>query len=794
MSAKKKVTNQPRKLPLRTTLVIPFVLQIMLAVSLVGYLSFRNGQKAVQSLASQLVEEISDQVAQYLDDYTSVPHQINQINLDAVDLGILNLDDFEETGQYFWRQLEVFNVGYINFGSTQGAFIGAERLDDGSFLIHEVRATDTANFYSYTTDGVGNRLAQTVEPNDPIQEEGWYAVAAEAGIPVWSDIYQWDDKPEVLSISSSYPVYDSNQTLMGVIGVDLILSQISTFLSNLDVEPTAKIFIVEPNGALVASSTSSLLYQVQGEKARRLTAIESPDQTISATMKHLRQAFPELEQISTPQELTFSLEGERQFMQAFPWQDEFGLDWLVVVTVPEAAFMEQIYANTRTTIILCLVALSVAIAMGLLTARWVTRPILQISHASDKLAQGELNQQVNRSPIIEIDTLANSFNQMANQLQESFEALSKSEATNRAIVTAIPDLMIRMRGDGTYVDVIGSAHVQESYRDRFSPGSTVQESLPPDLAQLRMHHIQAALETGELQVYEHQLTLDGQTQDEEVRIFVLGEAEVLIMVRDITSRKQNERLREENARLGTELNIAQQIQQMILPKSEELAAVKGLEISGYMAPADEVGGDYYDVLQTDGVVTLGIGDVTGHGLESGLLMLMTQTAVRTLQELREHDPVKFLDVLNRTLYRNIERMNSDRNLTLAILNYSEGRVSISGQHEETLVVRAGGEIERIDTMDLGLPIGIDDDIADFIDHATIELQPGDGVVLYTDGIPEAYNPEKEQYGMERFCEVISKNWQGTAEDIKNAIISDVQTFISEQKVFDDITLLVFKQK
>ena len=247
-------------------------------------------------------------------------------------------------------------------------------------------------------------------------------------------------------------------------------------------------------------------------------------------------------------------------------------------------------------------------------------------------------------------------------------------------------------------------------------------------------------------------------------------------------------------RMGAELDVARQLQQMVLPKPEELEAIEGVDIAGYMTPADEVGGDYYDVLYADGLVTMGIGDVTGHGLESGILMLMTQTAVRTLQEIKESDPVRFLDTLNRTIYRNVQRMNSDKNLTLAILNYSEGRVSISGQHEETLVVRAGGHIERIDTMDLGLPIGLDDDIADFIDHTMVELHPGDGVVLYTDGIPEAFNLEKKQYGLERLCEVISQNWQQTAQEIKQVVIDDLKAFIGEQKVFDDITLVILKQQ
>ncbi|WP_449420079.1 SpoIIE family protein phosphatase [Phormidium nigroviride] len=253
-------------------------------------------------------------------------------------------------------------------------------------------------------------------------------------------------------------------------------------------------------------------------------------------------------------------------------------------------------------------------------------------------------------------------------------------------------------------------------------------------------------------------------------------------------------LRAENFRMAKELDMLRQMQQMILPTSDELDAIEGLEIAGFMEPADEVGGDYYDVLYVDGVVTIGIGDVTGHGLESGILMVMTQTAVRTLKEIRELDPVKFLAALNRTIYKNVTRMNSEKNLTLVILTYTKGRVSISGQHEETLVVRKGGHVERINTMNLGFPIGLDEEILEFINHTTIELKEGDGIVLYTDGIPEAYNIQKKQYGLEKLCEVISQNWDGSAEEIKQAIIDDLKEFIGLQKVFDDITLVVIKQQ
>ncbi|GET40663.1 CHASE2 domain-containing protein [Microseira wollei] len=257
--------------------------------------------------------------------------------------------------------------------------------------------------------------------------------------------------------------------------------------------------------------------------------------------------------------------------------------------------------------------------------------------------------------------------------------------------------------------------------------------------------------------------------------------------------KLNEKLKADNIRMSAELDILREMQQLILPNPEELESIEGLEIAGFMEPADEVGGDYYDVLHTDGVVTIGIGDVTGHGLESGILMVMTQAVVRTLKEIQETDPVRFLDTLNRTIYKNVQRMNSDKNLTLCIVNYAFGNLSISGQHEEAIVVRKSGQIERIKTTDLGFPIGLDEEIADFISQTTVALEPGDGVVLYTDGIPEAKDINKKFYGLERLCEVVSSNWHLSASQIKQAAIDHLREFIGEQKVFDDITLVVLKR-
>jgi serine phosphatase RsbU (regulator of sigma subunit) len=255
----------------------------------------------------------------------------------------------------------------------------------------------------------------------------------------------------------------------------------------------------------------------------------------------------------------------------------------------------------------------------------------------------------------------------------------------------------------------------------------------------------------------------------------------------------NNCLQVENTRLSSELEVTQRLQKMLLPKEKELQQIETLEIAGFSEAAAEIGGDYYDVVQHQGRVIIGIGDVSGHGLESGVLMLMVQTAIRTLIENNETDPKRLFEVLNRTIYKNVQRLNSDKNISLSLVDYYEGVLSISGQHEEILLVRQG-KIERIDTVDLGFPLGLAESIADFVFETKIPLAKSDVAILYTDGITEAENSLGVHYGLDQLGAVVLQNWQQSAQDIRQAVIQDLRSHIGIEQVEDDITLVVLKRK
>jgi signal transduction histidine kinase len=422
------------KLPLRLVLIVPFVIQIFALVGLTGYLSLRNGQKAVNDIASQMRSDATNNIDRHLDSYLSVPHKLNQINLQAVRLGILDLNNFDIIGHYFWEQMQQFDVGYINYASTVGEFIGVERLEDNTFNIHEALKPNIVGLTSYQTDSQGNRTTSEYDPESgDTREEGWYVDAARNLRPVWSEIYQWQDKPEILSISSSYPVFNSKEKFLGVIGVDLILSQIGDFLNQIQISPSAKIYIIERDGSLVAGSGTDLPYQIVKGEPQRIQTANSSDPVVRATTQHLLQEYQSLDNIKKARQTEFFLNGDRQFVQVTPWQDELGLDWLIAVTVPESDFTAQINANTQKTILLCLGALGVAVIIGWYTSRWITRPIYLLSEASKALSYGQLERQVGISGAKEIAVLSTAFNQMAQQLKSQFDFLENinEELENR---------------------------------------------------------------------------------------------------------------------------------------------------------------------------------------------------------------------------------------------------------------------------------------------------------------------------------------------------------------------------
>lgn len=421
-----KIPKRPNQVPLRIVLVMPFVLQIFAAVSLTGWLSLRNGQKAVNDVATQLRSEITAHIQERIQTYLATPHQINQSNIDTISLGVLDAQDLRRLHRYFWIKMRLDDsVSSVAYGNEQGEFIGVGRPGDGTLTFGRAGKETNGNFHTYASTPQGDRgkLLRITPKYDP-RRRPWYRIAVKAGKPVWSEIYTDFTDPR-LAITAAQPLYDQKGSVVGVVSSDLILSQVSDFLRTLKIGQLGKTFIIERSGLLVANSTAQEPVVVSNGGVKRVKATASRDRLTRLTAQYLETYFSNFTQIRASQNLNFKIDGQQQFLQVTPLQDSRGLNWLIVVVVPESDFMERIHANTRSTILLCLAALVLATGVGIITSRWIVQPILRLSTAAQALSQGKWNQTVPVDREDELGVLARAFNQMATELRASFATLEQ---------------------------------------------------------------------------------------------------------------------------------------------------------------------------------------------------------------------------------------------------------------------------------------------------------------------------------------------------------------------------------
>ncbi|BDM80048.1 hypothetical protein [Acaryochloris marina] len=165
-----------RRHKLRTVLVVPFVLQVCGAVGLVGYLSFQNGQRSIESLAQQLTDEVEVHIAERTQTYLAAPHAVNQLNQNALELGQLSADNLNSMERHFWRQIQVFDrISYIQFGTPKGEFVGLAANDDGSFTYQVTEYSGDLQTYAIKQNGQRGKKLET-SPNFEPQKRPWYLI------------------------------------------------------------------------------------------------------------------------------------------------------------------------------------------------------------------------------------------------------------------------------------------------------------------------------------------------------------------------------------------------------------------------------------------------------------------------------------------------------------------------------------------------------------------------------------------------------------------------------------------
>lgn len=442
------------RLPLGIVLIVPFMLQIFGTVGLVGYLSYKNGQKAVEDLAHQLMDEIGDRVEQNFSNYLNTLEKVTRNNAEILKMGILPSDDLELLQRYFWQQIKIFDrANAIGIATERKDFLLIERPEFGTVILRTYNQSTQGQQYNYQLNEQGNpiQLIEThrYDPHNDPPGNPWYSRTREVGKLIWIHSVSAPlgyTKP-IVTLVNFKPFYDQKGNFSGVVTAAFHLSRIGDFLAQLAIGKTGEAFIINSEGFLIATSTGELPFNqnININKAeslnpqkRKKLAINSQSFLVRSATQALFENFPSLKHIDHRQQLKFKLDNKSYFLQVSRTQQDKNLDFLTVIVVPESDFMARIHANTKNTIILCIIALTVATLLGILTARWLTKPILKLNLAAKDIALGKWDKITEIKRTNELGELADSFNQMADQLQTSFAELKDSEHRLIQYLEALP--------------------------------------------------------------------------------------------------------------------------------------------------------------------------------------------------------------------------------------------------------------------------------------------------------------------------------------------------------------------
>ncbi|GBO55883.1 hypothetical protein APA_4033 [Pseudanabaena sp. lw0831] len=422
-------------IPLSSVLIVPFVALIVGTVGLVGYLSYQSGQQSIENLASQLLRQTSERVSDRLNSYLQISQQVVATNDLAVKQGTLNVDDQEKLRQQLWQQMllnpslptNIFSsedgngIGYVRISSEELRNLAekatGKNIPLGSIFFHKI-IPNQRRYYSI--DSQGKPLQLFLQFDDDFRTVSWYRQAKDIGKQAWTPVSLARVLPLLQTVAVA-PVSDVTGKLYGFFSTNYFLSDISLFLMQLKFTPTGQVFIIERSGDLVATSlaTEASGLRQTDKKFSRILSSESQDNLTREVSKQLRLQFGDFSSLKKSRQLSLTIAGYRQFVQITPYQDEYGLDWLIVTAISESDFMSEIQKNVYRTVLLCGLSLAGSIGIGIWISRRISRSLSHLTQATKSFSENRLEQTIPDTHIIDVQILKEALHQMMIDLHDA---------------------------------------------------------------------------------------------------------------------------------------------------------------------------------------------------------------------------------------------------------------------------------------------------------------------------------------------------------------------------------------
>ncbi|MBI6872617.1 sensor histidine kinase [Clostridium aciditolerans] len=417
---------------LKTVVAMYFISFIIIILSILAILWKADYNWLAKEQGDKILKALNENTQQSLRDMLSKPLEINQLFAGDISrekyFNDKDLNNIEDYTKYFLEKIknQMPQVTAIGYGDERGNYVGIRVNDNNALnlMLKDKRTENKLNIYN--KEILESRISTSYEGYDP-RTRPWYIPVKKTLREQWSDIYINNDEKMEATISTLVPVFDNSKNFKGVTCIDINLSRINKFLKANETKGTGVIYIVDKNWNLIAHSGDEAVMKITQENPnanKMVNAAENKNILISKTAKYLQE-----NRIAQYKTIQINIENEQNFALISPMEEPQGLEWRVVVVIPEKDLMGTIKARQNITIAIILIITIIGALAGLVILKRIINPILESSKAAFQLSSGNWDVKLDTEKIQfnEIYELSIAFNYMSANLKKSFNELVEAQ-------------------------------------------------------------------------------------------------------------------------------------------------------------------------------------------------------------------------------------------------------------------------------------------------------------------------------------------------------------------------------
>ncbi|MCA9304496.1 MAG: SpoIIE family protein phosphatase [Phycisphaerales bacterium] len=443
------------RLPIKVSAPLLIGLPVLIVGLWLSGMWNRQSRNAINEFADQSLSEINKLVTTRVDDVLSMPMRICEVNEHLIRSGVLDPSDLHSWRGTLVEQAQAFDMlSAISWGAADGRTAWISRYADGSYY-WAVKDDPTGKpMLEWRLDDLGDIPQEPTNSFDfDLSSRPWFRTPRDAGEPVWSEPFLWVGGEEItLGLSFGIPIYNDQSDLIGIIDADFSLNDLSDFLRTIQIGKSGTVLLVDSQSRLLASATDTPIVTPDGE---RIGIDESTSPLIAAAASLQSGQNTELLDHSK-----IRVADEVFFLRQSRVGTDVGLKWRLITIVPESDFLSGIDNEFRKSSLLSLLAVLFAVGVGLLAARWLVSPLIQLVGAVRRIGEGDLDTRVDIRHAPEYTKLAHEINEMTIGLKDRSrmrESLALAREVQKNLLPAeTPSIKgLDIAGHSTYCDETG---------------------------------------------------------------------------------------------------------------------------------------------------------------------------------------------------------------------------------------------------------------------------------------------------------------------------------------------------